>query len=104
MVLPLKNELLSKDLSLTNSKVISGYTFSFYFSKKDPESPVKWMELYKDFLPGENERFNRVYFAVLIIESKRTSSYVASLGTAHFYVSKYADSDFGLDLAERIAT
>jgi uncharacterized protein (TIGR04141 family) len=100
----LKGELLNKKLELTKSKSISGYSFSFYFSKKDPTSPVKWMQLYKEFLPDEENRFNRVYFASLIIETGLKYSYAISLGNAHFYISKYADSDFGLDLAERIAT
>jgi uncharacterized protein (TIGR04141 family) len=100
----LKKEFLNKELTLTKSKKISGYSFSFYFSKKDPDSPVKWMELYKEFLPDEGERFNRVYFASLIIETGLKHSYAVSLGNAHFYIAKYADSDFGLDLAERIAT
>lgn len=100
----LKGEFIGKGLTLTSTKIISGYTFSFYFSSKDPDSPVKWMELYKDFLQDEKERFNRVYFASLLIETKLAYSYAISLGNAHFYIAKYADSDFGLDLAERIAT
>lgn len=100
----LKSEFKSKKLDLTKSILIEGYLFSFYFSKKDPESPVKWMDLYKDFLPDEEDRFNRVYFASLLIETKLNHSYAISLGNAHFYIGKYADSDFGLDLAERIAT
>ncbi|MEO5684774.1 MAG: DUF6119 family protein [Chitinophagaceae bacterium] len=100
----MKNEFINKGLTLTKSKTISGYSFSFYFSRKDPQSPVKWMDLYKDFLPDEEERFNRVYFASLLIETKLPHSYAISLGNAHFYIAKYADSDFGLDLAERIAT
>jgi uncharacterized protein (TIGR04141 family) len=100
----LKSEFINKGLTLTKSKTISGYSFSFYFSKKDPESPVKWMDLYKEFLPDEEERFNRVYFASLLIETKLNYSYAISLGNAHFYIAKYSDSDFGLDLAERIAT
>ena len=91
-------------MTLTKSKTISGYLYSFYFSKKDPESPVEWMELYKEFLPDEEKRFNRVYFASLLIETKLDHNYAISLGNAHFYIAKYADSDFGLDLAERIAT
>ncbi len=98
------NEFLTKGMTLTTAKVISGYSFRFYFSSKDPDSPVKWMELYKDFLQDEKERFNRVYFASLIIETKLENSYAISLGNAHFYIAKYADPDFGLDLAERIAT
>jgi hypothetical protein len=57
----LKREFINKGLTLTKSTIISGYSFGFHFSKKDLNSPVKWMDLYRDFLPDEEERFIRVY-------------------------------------------
>lgn len=100
----LKVKLIERKLILKETKQIRGYTFSFYFSEEDPKSPVKWIELYKKFLPNVDTRYNRVYFAALIIEGKNSHGYVVSLGSAHFYITKFADTDFGLNLAERIAT
>lgn len=100
----LKKELVNKGLEFTKSINIGKYTLSFYFSEVPPKSSVRWIELYKQFLPNKDQRSNQVYFGALVIERKKHFAYAVSLGTAHFYIAKYADSDFGLDLAERIAT
>jgi hypothetical protein len=101
-VLSLKTALKTK-MKITSKKKIAQNTFTFFFSEKPPDTPVHWMDIYKPFLPKLKQRYNQVYFGVLLVEVKGGRAFAVSLGKAHFYVEPYCDTEFGLDLAERIA-
>lgn len=80
----------------------SDFQMEFYFSREPDEIDIWWTQLYRDFLKDLNTSpKNKSFFGVLLIYNSEIC-YAVSLGKTHFYLKKYADSDFGLDLAERI--
>lgn len=81
---------------------IDGYQVDFLFSKRPEEVDIWWLDLYQDFFANTNLPKNKVYFAALIL-SKSDSCYAISLGKTHFYLRRFCDPDFGLNMAERIA-
>jgi len=57
--------------------------------------------LYKDFLGDIDQPKNNLHFGVLLL-SNENICYAISLGKSHFYLRKFCDSDFGLNMAEKI--
>lgn len=53
-------------------------------------------------LKNNQPKHNTVYFGALVIIRPKKCTYVVSLGKAHFYISRLCDTDFGMDLAQRI--
>lgn len=94
-------KLESVNLKLSKSLDIGDYNLSFYFSEEPDNISIWWTDLYSDFIDDEDVPFNKAYFATLLISSDE-DCYAISLGKSHFYLRQYCDSDFGLDLAERI--
>ncbi|GIL19446.1 DUF6119 family protein [Candidatus Jettenia sp. AMX1] len=89
-------------LSLARKKSINGFTLSFYFSKEPEDIDIWWVDLYKDYFSSDNKPKNKAYFGVFLI-SNSTLSYAISMGKSHFYLKDFCDTDFGINLAERIA-
>ena len=95
-------KLTSVGLTKIGSKNIDGFTLDFYFSYEPDAIDIWWTDIYKDFF-GETEKpKNKIYFATLLIYKSKVV-YAVSLGKSHFYLKHFCDSDFGLNLAERIA-
>lgn len=94
-------KLVSVGLEKTSTTKIDDFTFQLFFSKDPDEVDIWWAETYRDFLPNIEPPKNKIYFGTLII-SNPEKCYAISLGKSHFYLRQYCDSDFGLDLAERI--
>jgi len=107
MIFSKKDELINKlestGLKKLGSKTIDNFNLDFYFSPDPEPISIWWAETYKDFLSGVEQPKNKIYFAVLIIYSSSVC-YAISLGKSHFYLKDYCDLDFGLNLAERIAS
>lgn len=97
------NKLESTGLVKSGSKTIGNFSLDFYFSPDPEPISIWWTETYKDFLIEGEKPKNKIYFAVLIIYSSSVC-YAISLGKSHFYLKNYCDLDFGLNLAERIAS
>lgn len=101
-----RDELVKKlnfvGLSQIGSKNISGFSLDFYFSKEPDAIDIWWTEVYKDFFGTIDKPKNKIYFATLLIYNSQ-AFYAVSLGKSHFYLKKFCDNDFGLNLAERIA-
>jgi len=100
-----RDELVKKfqsvGLSKIGSKNIEGFTLDFYFSKEPDAVDIWWTDDYKDFFGTTEKPKNKIYFATLLIYNSQTV-YAVSLGKSHFYLKHFCDSDFGLNLAERI--
>ncbi|MEX0829563.1 MAG: DUF6119 family protein [Nitrospirales bacterium] len=94
-------KLESVGLTRLPEKQKNGYSLNFYFSKKPDSIAIWWLEIYKDFFDQTEQPQNQIYFAVLIVSNDH-HCYAISLGKAHFYLRPFCDSDFGLELAERI--
>ncbi len=105
----LEQELIAKvtsdsvGLDLVREKEVDNFRLSFYFSTKPDEVEIWWINVYSDFF-GETEKKskNKLYFGLLLI-SNQELCYAISLGKTHFYLKDYCDTDFGLELAQRIA-
>lgn len=83
-------------------KEVNSFKYEFFFSQKPDEVDIWWIETYKEFLSVADAPQNKIYFGVLLITNDSVL-YAVSLGKSHFYLRQFCDSDFGLNLAERIA-
>ncbi len=98
----LVKKLQSVGLSQIGSKNIDGFSLDFYFSGEPDAIDIWWTDVYKDFFGTIERPKNKIYFATLLIYNSQVV-YAVSLGKSHFYLKHFCDSDFGLNLAERIA-
>lgn len=98
----LVTELESVGLKKIGNKTIDGFTLDFYFSNEPKSILIWWTEVYKDFFGELEKPQNKNYFATLLVYNSQIV-YAVSLGKSHFYLEHFCDSDFGLNLAERIA-
>jgi uncharacterized protein (TIGR04141 family) len=95
-------KLQSVGLSLAGQKIIDDFTLSFYVSEKPDDIHIWWVDLYNDYLKLDPKPKNKAYYAVLLISSSALF-YAVSMGKSHFYLKDFCDTDFGINLAERIA-
>jgi len=84
-----------------SKKEVNGFNLSFYFSQEPDKVDIWWTEIYRDFFENIEKPKNQLYFGILLI-SNETQCYAISLGKSHFYLKSFCDTDFGLNLAERI--
>ena len=84
--------------SFTENKV--RYKLSLYFSSKPKKSFVKWITQLQVVFKIPDKKVNN-FSAVMLIESMQLL-YAVSYGIAHFFISRYADNDFGVNIASRI--
>lgn len=102
----LKEKLSSVGLVEQKTLEKDGYIKTFYFSEKVEGSDVWWWNTYRDFFKdGVEEPKNTFNFAVLICQNIRKPEkiFAVSLGKSHFYLSKFIQLDFGIDLALHMA-
>lgn len=101
-----KQEGLLKKLRLSGLEQIGeeeleGFDVKFFFSSQPDKIDIWWVETYKSFLKDLETPKNLMYFGVLLISGEKIC-YAVSLGKAHFYLNQFCDTEFGLNLAERI--
>lgn len=95
-------------VGLIEQKTITSkdYSNTFYFSEKIAGNEVWWWTTYRDFF-NDNviEPKNIFNFGMLLCQKTDNpeSIYAVSLGKSHFYLSKFIQFDFGIDLAIRMA-
>ncbi len=89
-------------LSRSGQKIIDGFTLSFYLSQEPEAIDIWWTDLYAEYLGTDEKLKNKAYFAVFLI-SNNSLLYAISMGKSHFYLKDFCDTDFGINLAERIA-
>ncbi len=102
----LKQKLTSVGLVQQKTLEKDGYSKTFYFSEKVEGNEVWWWKTYKDFFnKGIKEPQNIFNFAVLICQNieEPEKIFAVSLGKSHFYLSKFIQLDFGIDLALHMA-
>lgn len=88
--------------SETKSEIDNGipYIYELFFTQRPLKKPIKWIkELKKQFTITDHDI--EINSAVVII-SFLNSVYAISYGLAHIYVSRYADYDFGINIASRL--
>lgn len=98
----LLEKLEAVGLSRSGQKTINDFTLSLYLSKKPEDIDIWWTDLYAEYLGTDEKLKNKAYFAVFLI-SNTSLLYAVSMGKSHFYLKDFCDTDFGINLAERIA-
>ena len=102
----LKEKLKSVGLAEQKTLNTKDYSKTFYYSEQNPGNEVWWWKTYRGFFnDGIPEPKNIFNFGMLLcqnIESPETV-YAVSLGKSHFYLSKFIQLDFGIELAIRMA-
>ncbi|HBH13118.1 MAG TPA: hypothetical protein DDX29_08400 [Clostridiales bacterium] len=98
----LHSKFQSVSLELVSQKEVENFQFKFYFSKNPDEVDIWWIENYRSFLEEIETPKNQIYFGILLILGKDLL-YGLSFGKTHFYLNQFCDTDFGLNLAQRIA-
>lgn len=96
-----------KDVGLVEQKTIDSddYEMVFFYSEYLEGSQIWWWKVYREFF-NENldEPLNYFYFALLIATRKNAEvSYLVSLGKSHFYLNRFIERDFGINVAIRMA-
>lgn len=102
----LKEKLDAVGLCEQKTRVSNNYSMTFYFSENITGNDVWWWETYREFFNDDVvQPFNMFYFGVLLCRhiEKPECIYAVSLGKSHFYLSKFIQPDFGIELAVRMA-
>ncbi len=85
-------------------KVESGdCTLEFMFSSEPDGSDIWWTKTYRDFLDGAEMPKNISYCAAFFVYND-SFCYAAALGRTYLQIKNYCDQDFGINMAERIAS
>jgi uncharacterized protein (TIGR04141 family) len=102
----LREKIDKEGLVEQKSKEIDGYRLIFYFSEDIDGNPIWWYETYKNFFKdGLKEPRNIFYFGLLVVEKidDKNIIFLVSLGKSHFYLNKFIERNFGINIAIRIA-
>lgn len=96
-------ELTEKKLEIIGETEIDGHKLELYFLQKDNEGSIWWVEQYKSiFKELDSADYSRSNLYGVIIIKNDNYIYAVSYGNSYFYLQKYCDYNFGLDLAERL--
>ena len=100
------DDLLAKadevGLSELARETIDGYEVIWLLSEDGRRSAVPWLGLYERALAGRKKPQNVFHFGMIVFRND-DACYVLSMGKSHFYLRDYCDSDFGMDLGERVS-
>ncbi|MFQ2243483.1 DUF6119 family protein [Aeromonas enteropelogenes] len=103
----LEQNLDKTGLKKQKTKSFKNFISTFYFSEEQDGNDVWWINYYKSFLNDPKITPKNLFHYGLLIskpKSKRKKfSYLVSLGKSHFYLGKYIERDFGINLAIRMA-
>lgn len=107
-----KLELLETELhkfGLVKQKTKSSNKFdsTFYFSENQKGNDVWWISTYKMFLNNQKSIPKNIFHYGLLISKPKSKTnkhaFLVSLGKSHFYLGKFIERDFGINLAVRVA-
>lgn len=103
-------ELIEKisGVGLKEQKTIpsNNYSLKFFFSENIIGNEVWWWTTYREFFnDGVKEPRNKFNFALLLCTNTDSPEtiFAVSLGKSHFFLSKFIEPDFGINLAVRMA-
>lgn len=102
----LKEKLAGVGLVEQKTHQADNYSMTFYFSEKIKGNDIWWWETYQNFFNNEVAKPQNIFhFGLLLCIQLDDPSqiYAVSLGKAHFYLSRFIQYDFGIDLAVRMA-
>ncbi|TAL50376.1 hypothetical protein EPN81_02905 [Patescibacteria group bacterium] len=98
----LVDKLLAADMEKVSSITDGAWNLDFFLSRKPKGTKIGWVDIFikhlGDVAPAPE---NLIHFGTFLIFNESVC-YAVSLGKTHFYLRPYCDTDFGLQLAERI--
>lgn len=94
--------LEGREMKAGPKKEVGGCQVQMYYSDNPEPKPPKWLGVYLDFLPDDLALLNCMHYAVLFVFKEGEYLYAFSMGKASFYLQRFCDIDFGINLAERI--
>ncbi|HVV10544.1 DUF6119 family protein [Amycolatopsis sp.] len=74
----------------------------FFYSKDPTPGNVSWADDYKSYFQEVGMPASLHYYATFLFKRESTC-FALSYGKSHFYLRRYCDFDFGIELAKRIA-
>jgi len=77
-------------------------TLEFLVSREPDAAQIWWTKTYRDFLEGEMPK-NIVYCAAFLVYNN-DFCYAVALGKSYLQMKNYCDPDFGINMAQRIAS
>lgn len=97
-----------KSVGLIEQKTITTqkYRMQFYFSENVSGNDIWWWNTYKEFFHDHVEKpQNKFFFGLLLCTriDDANEIFAVSLGKSHFYLSKFIELDFGINLAIKMA-
>jgi len=100
----LVSHMKSKGMALMGHKDVedggAAFRYELYFTQNPSKKPIKWLkELKRQF--NLTDLHTESYSAVVLI-TFQGHVYALTFGSSHLLVSKYADLDFGINIASRI--
>ncbi|WP_025094499.1 DUF6119 family protein [Acinetobacter soli] len=101
----LLNKIESVGLVEQKTQTYDNYEMTFYFSEEIEGNDIWWFDTYKNFFNTDAKSLKNIfYFALLLCKNLDNPKeiYAVSLGKSHFYLSKFIESDFGINLAVRM--
>lgn len=101
----LLEKIQSVGLVQQKTQIYDNYEMTFYFSEKVEGNDIWWHQTYKEFLISQdNSPKNIFHFGLLICEDEDNPEeiYAVSLGKSHFYLAKFIEPNFGINLAVRM--
>jgi len=96
-------KLRAGGLIMAKKTEVDGVTLEFMFSSEPDGSEIWWTKTYRDYLDGIEMPQNITYCAAFFIYSD-SFCYAAALGKTYLAIKNYCDTDFGINMAERIAS
>lgn len=102
----LLEKIASVGLNKQKERNIDGYKMEFFYSKDLEGNKIWWWETYKEFFEeGLEEPKNKFHYGLMICTNVESPDliFAITLGKSHFYVNKFIERDFGIELAIRIA-
>lgn len=100
-------KIKSIGLKKQKSKKIENYNLTFYFSDDVKGNEIWWLKTYEEFLENnKQDKFNIFHYGLLLCQKDDDEQifFAISLGKSHFYINKYIQTNFGIDLAVRMAS
>ncbi|HDX8340142.1 TPA: TIGR04141 family sporadically distributed protein [Aeromonas dhakensis] len=97
-----------RTVGLVEQKTVNSiqYRMTFYFSEEIVGNDIWWWSTYRDFFCDHvTKPQNKFFFGLLLCTriDNENEVFAVSLGKSHFYLSKFIELDFGINLAIRMA-
>lgn len=98
----LKEKIKKLEMKNKHLETKDGWVCTFYLSSKPEVDDISWVKDYETTVADISSVKNIVYYAIYLCE-KNEQCFALTYGKSHFYVRKFCDADFGLEMAKRIA-